>query len=283
MSRNSFRTVLVSSRRSRVALGNTRRRARAGKMRIGLWLLFGVIAFALAVFAISIFGQVHGEEFSPQRFTLRSFRYVQIPLLRIQVWPVKFQKAGGTDDALANHVRRSTRQNRLMNQVRKAPIRWDVVSLQETGRSTYRGDASILTNYLRQPGAMGMESWLAWSNANPKLANELWGIVGQLANEDLYPIIPEVLEAARRLDASNFAPQLQQIVVKECKAFAKAYTAAGEPKKAGAVSAFAKRVQSPAFTVGPSAASEGDTSSGTDDENANEVQAESEDVSKEDL
>gem|GEM_PF-613874 len=260
---------------------NTKPRARAGKLRIGLWILVGVIVLALAVFAVSIFGRVNGEEFSPQRFTLRSFSYVQIPILRVQVWPVKFQKATGTSDALANHIRRSTRQNQLMNQVRQAPIRWDVVSLQETGRSTYRGDASILTNYLRQPGAVGMESWMAWSTAHPKLANELWGIVGQLANEELYPIIPEVLEAARRLDASNFAPQLRQIVVKECKAFANAYTKAGETKKATAVSSFAKRVQSPAFTAGTASVGAGSSSEANDSQA--EISAESEDVAEEDL
>ena len=223
---------------------------RRGRLRIGIWLLVAALVLVIGGFALAIYGQVRGEEFSPQRFTMRKFSYVQIPFLRIQVWPVNVSKIVGAEDQLANHIRRSTRNNGPMNQVRNAPIRWDIVSMHEVGSKPYRGDASILVNYLKQPGAQGMESWLDWSKAHPKLAGILWGMVANLANEDLYPIIPEVLEAARRLDASTFEKQLQQIVAKECQAFAKAYTEDGDTQRAASITKFSQLIVSPQFGAG---------------------------------
>lgn len=223
---------------------------RRGRLRIGVWLLVAALVLVICGFGLAIYGQVRGEEFSPQRFTMRKFSYVQIPLLRIQVWPVRVTRITGQHDKLASHIRRTTRVNGLMNRVRSTPGRWDIVSMHEIGSTPYRGDASILVNYLKQPGAQGMESWLDWSIAHPKLAGVLWGVVANLANEDLYPIIPEVLEAARRLDAATFEKQLRQTVSTECQAFAKAYTADGDPKRAAAISNFAKLVLSEQFRVG---------------------------------
>ena len=211
----------------------------------------GVVFFVFFVFAVMMFGQVSGEEFSPQKFRIRSFSYVQIPFVRLQVWPVSFVNATGVDDALANHIRRTTRSNNLMAKVRSAPQRWDIMTMHQVGSKTYRGDASILTNYLRQPGATGMETWLDWSKANPKLAAELWGIVAQLANEDLYPIIPDVLEAARRLDGSGFKLQLRKIVDQECQKFAKAYVEAGDTQRATQVKEFARYISTTSSDATP--------------------------------
>lgn len=220
------------------------RRQRQGKIRLGVWVLISIVTFAFFVLSIVIFGQVNGEEFSPQRFTMRRFHYVQIPFLRWQVWPVTFTKVTGADDALANHIRRTTRTNNLMSNVRATPTRWDIISMEQVGAQTYRGDASILTNYLRQPGAKGMETWLDWSKANPGLAAELWGVVAQLAQKDLYPIIPEVLEAARRLDASGFRTQIRKIADQECRKFAKAFGESGDPQRAKEVTSFAQFIAS---------------------------------------
>lgn len=209
-----------------------------------MWILVTVIALVVLAFFIGIFGQVRGEEFSPQKFTIRGFSYVQIPFLRIQIWPVKFAKVRQEDDKLAKHIRKNTRQNKLMKKIQRAPVRWDIMNLQEAGNNSYRGDATILTNYLRQRGAAGMESWFDWTTANPKLAEELWSRVAQLAHHELYVIIPDVLEAARRTDASNFKNRIGQIIARECKGLAKAHQEAGDTKRANEIAAFSQQFNS---------------------------------------
>lgn len=232
------------------------------------------IAIVVFLFVVGIYGQVAGEEFSPQKFTMRRFSYAQIPLLRIQVWPVKFSNVNTTEDALAQYIRRSTRTNNVASRIRRSPARWDIVTLREAGSDEYRGDASILTNYLQQPGAVGLESWLDWTKANPKLAGELWAVVMELANADLYVVVPDVLEAARNLDASNFGVQLRKIAATECRAIANAHNQSGDSKRATSILTFAKRIESEKVVDGGESAGDEEATNAEADPESDDLEAE---------
>lgn len=204
------------------------RRQRVGKIRWGTMLLTATVVCVVLAGAIWLFGRVTGEEFSPQKFTMRRFGYWQIPILKIQVWPVSLNKIGGVEDKLAKHIR----MNRLHGSVASQQNTWDLVSLDEIGGETYRGDASILTNYLKQPGAVGLTSLLDWTIENPTLAKEVWPLVALLAHEGLYPVIPEVLGAIHRHDGDSLGPTVRSMAAKECMAIAKAEQQAGDAKRA---------------------------------------------------
>ena len=66
-----------------------------------------VVLMTLVVFflVVWVFGGVQGEEFSAQSFTMRRFRYFQLPLVKLPIWPVSFERVRGNEDAMAKYVR----------------------------------------------------------------------------------------------------------------------------------------------------------------------------------
>lgn len=183
--------------------------------------LFGVVVF--------IFGSVSGQEFSPQKFRIRRFSYYQIPLLRLQILPVRFSPVGGTEDALALHVR----QNQLNKSVAGSTTEWHVVEMQEAGRATFVGDANILTNYLKQPGAAGTDDWLEWSTEHSDSAELLWDAVARMADKKMYVLIPELMEMARREStAADLESAISTLLAKELRQFSKAYSETGDGAQA---------------------------------------------------
>ncbi len=199
---------------------------RGGKSHLATILISSIGLLLLLLLAVLSFGRVRGEEFSPQGFAIRSFSYYQIPFLRIQVWPVSVYK-------IPNDLAKYLRANKLLGSVASQPPRWGIVTMSEGGVQTYRGDASILTSYLQQPGAVGTESWLSWSKNHPKLERELWPVIARMAQEDMYTIIPALLEAARRAEAEDeLANELRRVLVSELLQFAEAEKQSGDAKRA---------------------------------------------------
>ena len=72
--------------------------ARPRRPRDMVWLcLFGTLAGAAVVaLATVLFGHVTGEEFCPSTFARRSFHYLEIPLLHVQVSPISRSDATQT-------------------------------------------------------------------------------------------------------------------------------------------------------------------------------------------
>ena len=205
------------------------RKKRSGKVRVGVLVLTLLVFAFFSLIGIALFGRVAGEEFSPQQFTMRRFGYWQIPLLRVQIWPVSLRKITGDEDELARHIR----MQRLNGDVSKNPVHWDIMLLDEVGSAPFYGNASILTQYLRQPGAKGTESWLDWSKKHPKQAKILWPLVAKLAEKNLYALIPEVLDEARSSqDLEHFGDQLHRQTSEAIMMFADAEELEGEHERA---------------------------------------------------
>lgn len=235
---------------------------RNGKIRLGAIALGAVVAFVVFVFVVWMFGRVSGEEFSPQKFSMRRFIYWRVPLLRVQVWPVSLSKVNGADDKLAKHIR----MNRLHGPVSGAPVHWDIAHMTVIGQNPYYGDATILTNYLKQPGAVGLESLYDWTTAHPKQAKHMWTLVSMLASEGLYSVIPDVLESARSVEPNKAVTEMARVVGKKCRTLANAEKAAGDTKKAAATMLLAQQIEAESFRVR-------DDKSGSDDAEANVQEA----------
>jgi hypothetical protein len=163
-------------------------------------LLVAVFVAVAAIVTIVLFGGVAGEEFCPQRFTVRQFSYYQIPFLKLQITPVTFSTSSRGNSPLVNHLRR----NQLLG-ASSNTLHWDVVSMSDVSQIADRGDAEILLKYLEQPGAKGAEDWFAWTK-NPQhgeVSRLLWPLIGRLAREGLYILMPEIFDAARASDSAG--------------------------------------------------------------------------------
>ena len=66
-----------------------------------------------------------------------------------------------------------------------------------------------------------------------------------MAHEDLYPAIPSLFEAARRLEPDqSFGPELRKLVAIECRDFAEAERIAGNRERSAQLLKFADEIES---------------------------------------
>jgi hypothetical protein len=156
--------------------------------RLGFALLSIIGTLVIIYFLTLWFGSVRGDEFAPDTFSRRAFSYYELPLIHLQVSP----------------VRRIVRQNELCRHLTDtglvtktaAASRWDLVSASRGQRQLRDGDALILCRYLDARDSDGIQYWLRWTKQHPGLAKVLWPQVAQAAREELYVRIPEMFRAA---------------------------------------------------------------------------------------
>jgi hypothetical protein len=172
--------------------------------------LIFVVACAIGLAAILIymiigFGNIRGEEFSPESFRRRSFEYYEIPLLGWQVWPIRHRDS---TNALESYL--SGGQLIGAGSTPTDATRWDLVVATRgiTGsRVVAHGDARILCYYLDIEGAEGEPVWLEWTKKNMPLAKVLWPAVADVSRQQLYLFAPDLLRLAEQ---ATTAKKLQQ-------------------------------------------------------------------------
>ncbi len=219
---------------------------------------------------IWLFGTVRGQEFSPNRFVRRDFSYCQIPFFGKQITPVSFSKPWRGTTALETHLRTSG----YLSSVRSKAVRWDIITISEPGRPNDKGDAEILTKYLDQPGAVGGESWLDWSKnkQHAEIAATFWPLVAELAYHELYILLPDVFDMARRSSSvDEFLATVHRQIPQAIRKVAEAEKLSGEPERSELLETFASNVE--VLEATPYEPAEKDKD-GVAEPNADEVEAE---------
>jgi hypothetical protein len=175
---------------------------------IGVGVLLMVFLFVVTL----MFGRIGGEEFSPHDFKRRTFHYYEIPLLRIQVWPIK--RFDSTGDLEAQLVK-----DKLIPSKTPDEPRWDLIHGYRGATPVAEGDAHFLTRYLEMKEPVtaaknaGSLTWLVWTKDHPELAKIFWPTIAKLAEQELYIFTPDLfLAAAAANDAQEFEQTLQQIL-----------------------------------------------------------------------
>ena len=138
-----------------------------GSSRI-IVVIVGVVFLLLVLYVcITQFGRVEGVEFSSATFKRRHFRYHEIPLLGMQITPIK---RNDRTSGLANYL---TNNSLVQAQASQGAPQWDIVRVIRGGVISDRGDAEILCTYLDMVDAEGGVVWLQWSKDNAPLAKVL--------------------------------------------------------------------------------------------------------------
>jgi tetratricopeptide (TPR) repeat protein len=155
--------------------------------------MFGSVAalglLGAVLLSTLMFGAVSGEEFCPDTFCRRSFLYYELPLVGVQITPIRRQDQTGD---LEKHL---TKNNFVPSG--KATPQWHLVNCMRAGASRVRGDAAILCEYLDASADKNDLYWKAWTEKHPELAKILWPAVAQTASRHLYVFIPDLFELAR--------------------------------------------------------------------------------------
>ena len=147
-----------------------------------------IVICLVVAFVIGTQGHVRGYEFAPSHFEQREFSFYEIPLIHLQITPIKRKNR---TPPTATYVRMAT----LKNVPKGRAITWHLVSISRglTGQTV--ADADLLMQHL-QLGNSQDPYWKVWSKQHPNHAAVLWPIIQQLAERELYVLIPMVLQIA---------------------------------------------------------------------------------------
>lgn len=171
-------------------------------------LLIMVVATPISLLVVFGMGQNSGREFSPDDFSRRSFQYNQVP---------------GLDWVIIKKTYRDTTTNleqdliadKLIVPVTNQTKVWHL--FRDSGDSSLPShdcDARFLTDYLDMEDDDGNNYWTRWNEKHPLSAKVFWPRVADLARDEMYLKIPDLMQAAMDVDADQPAalePVLDQL------------------------------------------------------------------------
>ena len=144
-------------------------------------------------------GQINGVEFSPDDFSRRSFSYNQMPLTG---WVVRNKVyRDQTSD-----LEKSLTADRLIRSVILKKKRWHLVSELGSSEIPHQCDARFLTGYLEKLDDDGNNYWDTWNTDYPKCAKVFWPEVAELARDEMYLKIADVMRVAINVSKDDPVP-----------------------------------------------------------------------------
>jgi hypothetical protein len=184
----------------------------------GLWIVLGLVGLLVGTLVLLlcsfIFGTISGEEFSPDNFDRRTFSYIEIPLVHVQIWPV--HRVSSTK-SLESHLI----TNKLIPASSAAKPRWDLVRMTHVAPGSDKCDARILCKYFDSQNDLNTSWWLAWTEKHADLAKVFWPAIAKVAQQQLYIFVPDMFELARQAtDAHKFQSELNLLLAKKYREFA---------------------------------------------------------------
>lgn len=197
--------------------------SRAGRVAWWVWPIGGAAVLFFLFLAILVFGSVSGVEISKQDLVVRNFSYVQIPVVKLQAWPVQqtFPLCAATDLAISSHLKPLGPGQQ---------VQWDLVQFEEFGSAPVQGDAAILYQILEQRNETDF-FWPKWSTSHPKRSAELWPTIQDLVFCDMYWAIPPLMELyISGTNDSSLIPERNESVVQSASMeLAEAHARQDEP------------------------------------------------------
>ena len=152
-------------------------------------LVASVLILIVGFFVIYLQGAVSGVEFAPSHFQQREFSFYEIPLLHLQVTPIRRKLS---TPATATFLR----QESLIQVPVGQPTQWHLVSIDRGLRDRVEDDANLLIEQL-QMTSQSVPYWRNWSSDHPKSAAVLWPLMQKLAQRELYILMPGLFEIAQ--------------------------------------------------------------------------------------
>ena len=150
-------------------------------------------------------GHVTGKEFAPTHFRQRDFSFYEIPLVHLQITPIK---RSGSTPSTALYIR----QNGLIKTFAGEPAIWHLVSISRGLTGQTPADPQLLLDQLEfQKGSD--DYWRKWSIDHAKQARVLWPAIQELAQRELYILMPELFELAQLdLKPAELDAQIDQLL-----------------------------------------------------------------------
>ena len=175
---------------------------------IPLSIVTGVCIF-IVFFILSLGGNIDGREFSPDNFSIRYFKYNKVPYLN---WVISSKE---TSDQTGD-IQQDLFDLGLLP-VNSPPKTWHLVSETDLADSLQppECDARFLVYYLELKSLSGSSVLIDWNEKHPDLAFIFWPHVIEMARQELYLKIPEIMEFALTdypRDPVKFSDELKTLV-----------------------------------------------------------------------
>ena len=158
--------------------------------------LFLLTAIPIGLIVVLMYGLVNGSEFSPDDFTRRDFSYYRVPWVGWTLSGIQYDditpELGQTLTTLG-FVKRP-------KSVPDEPKTWHLY-YDAAVPNSYACDARFLTSYLDftdwdSTSATSTPFWIKWNEQFPESAKIFWPTVADLARNEMYLIIPDVMRFA---------------------------------------------------------------------------------------
>ena len=170
-------------------------------------LIFGFFSFIYLAYGCSYSGQ----EFSPDDFSIRYFKYRYEPITETVLSGRTFTKDSGDWPNLVT--------DKLVKPIYKKEKTWHLIHDNGNyfGGASVDSDARFLINFLSLRNENGENTWTAWNSENPKLAKVLWPFIAEMARDEMYLVVGDVFSFVLDADVSKpktFQADLQREVAK---------------------------------------------------------------------
>ena len=170
-----------------------------GKFKyLAIFLILAFVVFGFG-FLYFLLGCVYsGSEFSPDDFSVRSFSYRYEPISDSVVSGRVFSKENSfwMPDLV---------KDKFIQPIFKKEQTWHLI---EDNGNYYRGasvdsDARFLVDFLQLQNEDYENTWTAWNSKNPKLAVVLWPLIAEMARDEMYLVVGDVLSFVLDADVSK--------------------------------------------------------------------------------
>lgn len=186
-----------------------------GRLFVIITVVATVVLVPVSYMILSAMGERAGVEFSPDDFTMRSFNYCRLPL-------VGWTKRGIEYRNFPNDSAETLIADDWVRASGRTPKRWHLVSesgstTASSGRKTsVECDARFLTKYFDFVSSEGENYIMKWTDDHPKAGKVFWPLIAELARDDLYLPVPDIMEFALEYpkmdDPDQFNAELKQLV-----------------------------------------------------------------------
>jgi hypothetical protein len=147
-----------------------------------------VILSGISLMVLLAYGTVEGEEFSPDNFSRRRFEYMKIPGLN---WVVR----GIVYDDVTTDFENSLAVDGWIDC--KPATTWHLCRESQRVQPA-ECDARFLVDMLqiKTDSSVHQYFWEEWNEKYPELAKVFWPLIAQMARDELYLGIPEIMRLA---------------------------------------------------------------------------------------
>ena len=173
-----------------------------GKLKYLIITLAVVFAMVAALLAYRSFGcSYSGTEFSPDDFSVRQFSYGYDPIMGSVVRGRTF------DPNFYQYIMPDLVGNKYIQPIFKKKKTWHLIEDNGAYQHGYSADsdAHLLVDFLCLKDENGENKWTVWNSDHPKLAKIFWPLIAEMAQDEIYLTVGDVLTFA--LDGDHSKPK----------------------------------------------------------------------------